>query len=77
MKQLLAMLWDRWKKFARRLGEFQSRLLLTILYLILTGPVAMILRPFSDPLRLKTQKRDSYWLEREGAPSSLEEARRQ
>ncbi len=77
MSALFARVWEGWKAVARRVGEFQSRLVLTILYLILIGPLAVLLQAFSDPLRLKAQKKDCYWLKRDVNLSSLEEARRQ
>lgn len=76
MKGGLLKLWEGWKAVARRIGEFQSRVLLTILYLILIGPVAVLLRPFSDPLRRRARA-GSYWLPRSGALTSLDQARRQ
>jgi hypothetical protein len=46
-------LWERWKRFARKIGDFQARALMTVFYFLIIGPVAMALRWHSDPLALK------------------------
>src|SRR5262245_59331863 len=46
-------LWERWKRFARKIGDFQARALMTVFYFLVIGPVAMALRWHSDPLALK------------------------
>ena len=43
--------WSRWKAFAHRIGSFQARLLLTIVYFTLVVPFASILRLTSHPFR--------------------------
>ena len=52
MDQLLARLWQGWKRVARRIGEFQSRVVLTLLYFLLFAPITLIIRA-KDPLGLK------------------------
>jgi hypothetical protein len=70
-------LWQRWKRIARKIGDFQARALMTIFYFLVVGPVAMALRWRSDPLALKPSTprgwRDSD--AREGV--AMEHARRQ
>lgn len=58
-------------------GNFQARVLLTIFYLLLVGPIGLFLRWRNDPLKLRFQERTSYWLERETRDLTLEDARRQ
>jgi len=77
MRQSLLRLWTGWKLFARRIGDFQARIILTLLYFLLVAPLAILTRPFSDPLRLREKRKPSYWLPRHQVPTSLEEGRRQ
>jgi hypothetical protein len=68
-------LWERWKRIAHAIGNFQARVLLTILYLLLVLPFGLAVRLFADPLRIR--KRPHGWLEHPAADSTdLEWARR-
>jgi len=53
-------IWQRWTKIAKVIGEFQSRLILTIFYYLILAPMALCVRIFSDPLRLKRPGRVSW-----------------
>ena len=77
MKQLLLRLWAVWKVLARKIGDFQARIILTLLYFLLIAPLAILTRPFSDPLRLREKRKPSYWLPRHQVSVSVEEGRRQ
>jgi hypothetical protein len=68
-------LWEAWKRLAHRIGNFQARVLLTILYLTLVLPFGLAVRLFSDPLRLK--KRPDSWLKSQENTNDLGWARRQ
>jgi hypothetical protein len=46
-------LWKKWKQIARRVGDFQARVILTVIYFIIIGPFALIVRWGADPLSLK------------------------
>ncbi|MBI1748022.1 MAG: hypothetical protein HYR55_15750 [Acidobacteria bacterium] len=67
--------WRAWQKIAHAIGNFQARIILTVFYLIITIPFALMMKLTSDPLRLR-QKQPS-WLERERAVVDLAGARRQ
>ena len=67
-------LWRAWKALAIRIGHFQSRLILVLLYFVVVGPLAAIVRLVGDPLGVKP--RGSTWTTRERTVS-LESARRQ
>lgn len=69
--------WDAFKRFARRVGDFQARLLLSLFYVLVVGPHALLMKLFADPLGLRaTQSRG--WVERSRpAPSTLDAMRRQ
>ncbi len=70
-------LWEVWKVLARSIGNVQARLILSLLYFGLVGPVALVRRLVADPLGLRRAARDSYWNPRPPAEASLDAARRQ
>ena len=45
--------WKKWQRLAKRIGDFQARLILTVLYFIVIGPFALVVRWGADPLSLK------------------------
>jgi hypothetical protein len=65
-------LWTRWKALARRAAEFQSNVLLFILYFILFVPIAMVRRLGSTPFGSQ-----SGWEPHVDPPPTLDAARRQ
>jgi hypothetical protein len=73
---VLGRVWAKWKALAQRIGDFQARVILTILYFLILGPLALLYRVFRDPLRLK-RAGTSGWLARPQAADSLEAAGRQ
>ena len=75
MKKRLKNLWQGWQKVAKRLGDFQARLILSLLYIFIVLPIGLIARMFSDPLSLK--KTAAHWDAKQSAPARLEDARRQ
>lgn len=78
MGGLAKRLWEWWKRFAKRVGDVQARLLLTALYVLLVLPVAVLVRLFSDPLQMKGgRERASGWIPRGARVASLDEGRRQ
>ena len=73
--QTLKRLWAAWKRIARRIGDFQARLLLTLIYAVLVMPFGVVVRLFSDPLHVK--KRPANWLDHPGETIDLKWARHQ
>ncbi|HET7233557.1 MAG TPA: hypothetical protein VFJ16_26330, partial [Longimicrobium sp.] len=65
-----------WKRFARAMGNFQSRLLLGALYFILLAPFALFSRLSANPLAAPADG-PSRWRPRAAPPATLEAARRQ
>jgi hypothetical protein len=57
----LKVLWDAWKRLAHKIGNFQARVLLTILYAIVVLPFGVAARLFSDALRIKN--RPAKWID--------------
>lgn len=53
-------LWAAWTRAARRIANFQARVLLTIMYILILLPFGICVRLFADTLR--TKKRPTEWL---------------
>lgn len=75
MIKLFNTLFARWKLVAHKIGEFQSRLLLSFFYFVVLAPFALGLKIFSDPLQIK---RYHGWVTRSDVEENpAESARRQ
>ncbi len=59
--QRLKDLWSAWKRLAHKIGNFQARVLLSIIYVTVVLPFGVISRLLSDPLRIK--HRPTAWLD--------------
>ena len=46
-------LWSAWKRLAHKIGNFQARVLLTILYAVVVLPFGVAARLFSDAMKIK------------------------
>lgn len=44
------------KKAASKIADFQSALLLSLLYILVVAPMGLFIRLFKDPLRIKFKK---------------------
>ena len=70
----LKRIWEAWKVLAHKIGTFQARVLLTILFATVTLPFGLLVRLFSDPLRIR--KVPQQWLPRD-EHTDMEWARKQ
>jgi hypothetical protein len=70
-------LWESWKGFAREMGNYQSRMLLTFFYFVAVAPFGLLVRLFGDPLQTKLSAGPSFWVTRAPVNTELDEARRQ
>jgi hypothetical protein len=70
----LRRLWEGWKRFGRKLGDWQARALLTVFYFVILAPFALVVRWKADPLGLK---RGGGWLPVTPSGDARERARRQ
>ncbi len=70
-------LWEGWKVIAFKIGLVQSRILLTVLYVIVVAPFGIMVRVFSDPLGTRRTGRNTYYLATESRARGVEDARRQ
>jgi lipopolysaccharide/colanic/teichoic acid biosynthesis glycosyltransferase len=57
-------LWEWWKRVARKIGDFNARVILTIFYCMLFSPFAVLVKLLTDPLQIK-KKAKKGWLARE------------
>ena len=72
---MIKRLWLWWKPIARKIGNFQARLLLTIFYAVVMFPFGMAVRLLFDPLHIK--RRPIRWLNRPLESEDLTWAKRQ
>ncbi|MEZ4548169.1 MAG: hypothetical protein R3B51_10825 [Thermodesulfobacteriota bacterium] len=70
--------WNWWKKIARKIGDFNARVILTLFYLVPLLPFALAVRAFTDPLQMKKKERHGWHIkeEKEGT-TPLERAQKQ
>ena len=76
----LKKLWQNWTDFSRHMGSYQSRVLLSFFFFLLVSPIALLLKAFSDPLRIKPKSfgpGGSHWLSKKEIDSNQEQYRRQ
>ncbi len=73
--QVLKRVWQAWTRLAHKIGNFQARVLLTVLYAVLVLPFGIIVRLFADPLRIK--KRPTRWIDHPDEPADMTWAQRQ
>lgn len=71
----VALIWKVWPGFARAYGNFQARLILTIIYGLLIFPFGVLARLFADPLRIK--KRPNAWIDYPQENMDMQWAKRQ
>lgn len=76
---LLRQLWSRWLTLAGKIGNFQSRILLTLFYFLVVAPFGLAVRLLSDPLHVRSRPSPdgSAWIEREATESDLMASHRQ
>lgn len=72
MLKKLRVFWENWKKFGRKVADFQGRVLLTLFYYTILLPIGLVMRFITDPFKLKTQ--DVTWEDWAIKSDTLEEA---
>jgi hypothetical protein len=71
-------LWNAWKGFASRMGNYQSRVLMAFIYFVVVLPFGLGVTLLSDPLSIKQSQSPSNWHPKElPLRPSIEEAREQ
>jgi hypothetical protein len=76
-KGLARRAWERWKAVAKKIGNFQGRVILTIFYILVVPFFAVVVKVFKDPLHLRASSGKSYWRERTSSSPDESSARRQ
>jgi hypothetical protein len=70
-------LWEGWKRVAKRIGDFQARVILTVLYFVIIAPFALIVRWGADPLALKRSAQKGWRLKVDAEDSPMKRATNQ
>jgi hypothetical protein len=71
-------LWNAWKGFASRMGNYQSRVLMAFVYFVIVLPFGVGVTLLADPLDVRQAKGPSNWHPKElPLRPSVEEAREQ
>jgi hypothetical protein len=71
-------LWNAWKGFARKMGNYQSRVLMAFIYFTVVLPFGLGMTLLGDPLRIKRTCGNSNWQPKElPLKPSIDEARSQ
>ena len=76
-KNPIKNLWQNWKDFSKRMGSFQSKIILSFFFFIFVSPFALAVKVFSDPLRIKHPGSQSHWLPKKEIKTDLEQYKRQ
>ncbi len=69
--------WNAWRRLARRIGDIQARILLTLFYYVVLGPFALVLRWRSDPLALERGVSGGWRARSESLEAPMAQAHRQ
>lgn len=73
-----ANLWQAWKAFARRMGNYQGRVFMALLYFTVVLPFGAAATFLGDPLGIKRKRSASNWQPKQmSVKPSIEEAGRQ
>lgn len=76
MGKIISVLKQWWLAFARALGWFNTRVLLTIVYIFVIGiPAIVLIIVRKDLLDRKLGDRESYWVPKETIAHTLEQAK--
>jgi Saxitoxin biosynthesis operon protein SxtJ len=73
---MLRKLKSYWMKFAYALGWLNTRVILTLMYIVVIGIPAIIMWIFrKDPLHRRYSDAPSYWIDKEPVPHTIEHAK--
>ena len=69
-------LYKWWMAFARLLGTVNAAVLLTVVYIAVIGPMALIARLLrKDPMKHRPDPSDSFWMDKEEVAHTVDQAR--
>jgi len=74
MKKLISRVKDGWLLFARTLGRVNTIILLTLVYVVIIGPMALLVKILRKDLlqKKKNATLTSYWRERASNEPTIE-----
>ena len=76
VNEVLRRLGQQWMAVANAIGNFNSRVVLTLVYAVVVSPFGLVVRMCGDPLGLRGS-RQSTWTDPYLPSPSLENARKQ
>jgi hypothetical protein len=74
---VLQRLWAGWKAFGRKIGDIQSRVLLSVVYFTVIAPFGLAIRWMTDPLAIKSTTAKGWRPRPPGQGADPERARQQ
>ncbi len=78
IRKIGSRIYKGWMAFARALAFVNTRILLTLFFIIVIGPIALVLKVFrNDFLDRKFRSSGTYWKTRDPQEHTLEHAMRQ
>lgn len=77
MRSAARTLWLVWKRIAKKIGDFQARPLMEVMYFALLWPFALAVRWGSDPLATKAGAAGGWRLRATEQGTEMDRARRQ
>lgn len=73
---MIRKIWEAWKRIAKKIGDFNSRLILTLFYFIFVAPISILVK-IKDPLGIKKQKTQNWIPKQEPEGTAMDQALRQ
>jgi len=70
----MGKLWEKWKKVAEKIGNFQAEVIFSILYVLLILPTGLISSLFNDFLQIR---RFPVWQKMENNASTFKKLKQQ
>ena len=70
-------LWKAWLKFGHWIGGIMSWVWMPLFYFVIVMPFALIIKLFSDPLRVRVGRQSSYWVPKKMPKIDMEWAKNQ
>lgn len=78
MGNVLKHIYQGWKKLAFRLASIQNMVILSIVYILVIGPIWLLLKLIrKDLINSKPLKDKSFWIERKMEKTEIEDFYRQ
>ena len=69
---------DWWMPIAKKIGEFQTKVILSILYFLVMGPISLIAYLIrADLLKKRRHELSSFWTKQQEALNTIEDCQRQ